>query len=278
MVSSGRCCGQPLPEPLTIRSPLVPSHSEELERLRAEVKRLLSRNYWFILWAYVCAALILFVGAICFGPVPAWVLLIFAFAPFIVGQTIWSLSTPVRPRCPGCDVDWTHEAFLKWEVCKVCGLALPLPFEEAVRQSGTEAVTTGKSNDLTIRAALWLWIGHFRIATRCGKGWVQWRRGFVEMDHAVMQHFAELRAMPYDNLSALVDEKTGGPARFLGRHGTVVRFADLRPDDSLVVIVAGFAPMRWWPLGSWTVIKGFSIHQGKEAAEPLTYEVLDRYW
>ncbi|MCH8260728.1 MAG: hypothetical protein IIC46_11050 [Planctomycetes bacterium] len=56
-----------------------------------------------------------------------------------------------------------------------------------------------------------------------------------------------------------------------------MRFAELRPDDSLVVIVAGFAPMRWWPLGSWTVIKGFSIHRGKEA-EPLTYEVLDGYW
>lgn len=277
MVSSGRRRGRPVPEPLTIRSRLVPIHSEELERLRAEVKRLLSRNYWFILWAYVWAALMLFVGAICFGPVPAWVLLIFAFAPFIVGQSIWSLSTPVRPRCPGCDVDWTHEAFLKWEVCKVCGLTLPPPSAEVVRQSGTEAVTTGKSSGVTIRAALWLWIGYFRIATRCGKGWVHWRRGFVEMDHAVMQQSAELRAMPYDDLSPLVDERKGGPARFLGRRGCLVRFAELRPDDSLVVIVAGFAPMRWWPLGSWMVIDGFSLHRGKEA-EPLTREVLDGYW
>ena len=237
----------------------------------------MSRRNWFVLWTYACAALILVLGAIYFGPVPIWTLLIFAFAPGIVGEILWSLSTPGRPRCPGCDSDWTHHAFLKWEVCKDCGLALPPPSAETTRQDGAEAVTTGKSNDVTIRAALWLWIGHFRIATHCGKGLVQWRRGFVEMDHAVMQQSAELRAMPYDSLSALVDEKTGGPARFLGRHGTVVRFAELRPDDSLVVIVAGFAPMRWWPLGSWTVIDGFSLHRGKEA-EPLTIEVLDRYW
>lgn len=83
--------------------------------------------------------------------------------------------------------------------------------------------------------------------------------------------------MPFDDLLPLVDDRKGEPATFLGRHGTVMRFAELRPDDSLVVIVAGFAPMRWWPLGSWTVIKGFSIHRGKEA-EPLTYEVLDGYW
>ncbi|MCH8314995.1 MAG: hypothetical protein IIA64_03390 [Planctomycetes bacterium] len=97
------------------------------------------------------------------------------------------------------------------------------------------------------------------------------------MDQAVTQQSTELRAMPYEDLSALVDEQKRRRARFLGRHGRLVRFAEIQPDDSLVVIVAGFAPMRWWPLGSWTVIKGFSIHRGKEA-EPLTYEVLDGYW
>lgn len=276
-VSSGCRRGRPAPEPQTVRSPVVPVHSEELERLRAKVRRLASRRNRFVAWTYACAALILFVAAIRFGPIPAWVLLILAFAPFIVGETLWSVSTPGRPRCPSCDTDWTHDAFLKWEACKSCGLALPPPSAEATRQHGAEAVTTGESNNVTIRAAVWLRIGQVRAASRCRNGWVQWRRGFVNMDHVVKQHCAELRVIPYDNLSALIDDPTSEPATFLGRRGRLVRFADLRPDDSLRVIVTGFAPMLWWPPGSWMVIDGFSLQRGKEA-EPLTIEVLDRYW
>lgn len=255
----------------------MPIHSEQLERLRGEVKRHSSRMHWFILSAYVCAVPILFAGVILWGPVSWWVLLLFGFVPAIVGQAIWWLSTPDRPRCPRCDADWTHEAFSKWEVCKYCGLALPPSRAEAAWQFTSEAVTASKSDEVTIRAALWLWIGYFRIGSRCGEGWVRWRRGFVEMDCAVTQQSTELRATPYEDLSALVEEQKRRPAKFLGRHGCLVRFADPQPDDSLVVIVAGFAPMRWWPLGNWTVIKGFSVHRGKQA-EPLTYEVLDGYW
>ncbi len=237
----------------------------------------MSRRNWFVLCTYACAALMLVLGAIYFGPVPIWTLLIFAFAPGIVGEILWSLNTPDRPRCPGCDTDWTHHAFLKWEVCKGCGLALPPPPAETARQDGAEAVTTGESNNVTIRAAVWLRIGKVRAASCCRNGWVQWRRGFVKMDYVVNQHCAELRASPYDNLSALVDDPTSEPATFLGRPGRLVRFAELRPDDSLRVIVTGVAPMLWWPPGSWMVIDGFSLHRGEEA-EPLTIEVLDRYW
>lgn len=243
-------------------------HSEELERLRAEVKRHLSRNYWFILAAFVCAVPILFAGAIFWGLASWWVFLIFVSASFIVGQTTWALCTPDRPRCPVCDTDWTHELFLKWKACKTCGLELPPPV--------VEPVTASASDDVTIRAALWLWIGYFRIGSRRER-WLRWRRGLIEMDRAVVQQTAELRTMPFDDLLTLVDDRKGEPATFLGRHGTVMRFAELQPDDSLVVIVAGFAPMLWWPLGTWTVINGFNLRRGKEA-EPLAYEVLDRYW
>ena len=97
------------------------------------------------------------------------------------------------------------------------------------------------------------------------------------MDQAVAQQSAELKATPYEDLYVLVDEQTRRAAKFLGRHGCINQFVELQPDGSLVVIVASVAPMRWWPLGSWTVIKGFSINRGEEA-EPLAYEVLDSYW
>lgn len=98
--------------------------SEELERIRAEVKRLISRSNLFILYAFVGAAVIVILCAIFFDPLPTWALLTFAFASAIVGQLLWHLSTPDRPHCPACGTDWTHPAFLKWDACRECGLTL----------------------------------------------------------------------------------------------------------------------------------------------------------
>ena len=101
--------------------------AQEVECIRGEVRRLISRRNYFVLWAYLMAVVLLIPSAWFFDPVPIWALLIAAIAPCVVGELVWSLTSQRRPRCPDCGADWTHSAFLRWDSCAECGLSLSPP-------------------------------------------------------------------------------------------------------------------------------------------------------
>lgn len=100
--------------------------SAELDRIRTEVKRQLSRRNWLTLWTCVCVVLIIVLVALFYrNPPPFWVFLVAVFVPFVAGEILWDIwSSDRKIRCPKCGADWTRKAFLKWTECKGCRLPL----------------------------------------------------------------------------------------------------------------------------------------------------------
>ncbi len=63
----------------------------------------------------------------------------------------------------------------------------------------------------------------------------------------------------------------------LGRQACILVVTDPQSDVLLRVLVCGIVHMRWWPLGTWMVVDGFSATKDG-AREVLPFEVLDDYW